>query len=276
MDICRIVSRLFIPQSKGRGDSTEVFVINDFDGKVVIVTGAAGGIGRASAEQFAEQGAKVVIADIDEKGAYETAEIIGSNALVIKVDVADEHSCQNMVDATISHFERLDILFNNAGISGVPGLTADQSGDDWRRVIDTNLNGVFYCTKYAIPELLKSGGGVIVNTASVDGLIGMGGLSHYTAAKHGVIGLTKACALEYGSQNIRCVSIAPGFIDTAMTRNGLTDENCKMINAMIPLGRPATPQEVANLVAWLASDKASYVSGSCHTVDAGLIAGIGI
>ena len=146
---------------------------------------------------------------------------------------------------------------------------------DWRRVIDINLNGVFYCTKYAINEMLKTGGGVIVNTASVDGLVGMAGIPHYTAAKHGVIGFTKACAREHGGQNIRCVSVAPGFIDTAMTQEFLSPEESDALAAQVPNGRRAQPAEVANMVLWLASDQASYVNGSYHVVDAGLIAGIG-
>ena len=247
--------------------------MSDFDGKVVIVTGAASGIGRATAIQFAQQGAKVVVADISQAGADETAALIGENAIVFQLDVADEHSCQSMVDKTIDVYGRLDIVFNNAGIPGVRACTADQTTEEWKRVIDVNLNGVFYCTKSAIPEMLKTGGGVIVNTSSIDGFTGMGTVSHYTAAKHGVIGLTKACALEYGKQNIRCVAVAPGYINTAMTESVFSDEENAMLMAIIPLGRPSQPEEVANLVLWLASDKASYVTGSCHTIDGGITSG---
>jgi NAD(P)-dependent dehydrogenase (short-subunit alcohol dehydrogenase family) len=247
--------------------------MNDFDGKVVIVTGAASGIGRATAIQFAQQGAKVVVADINQTGADETAALIGENAIVFQLDVADELSCQSMVDRTIDVYGRLDIVFNNAGIPGVRACTADQMTEEWKRVIDVNLNGVFYCTKSAIPEMLKTGGGVIVNTSSIDGFTGMGTVSHYTAAKHGVIGLTKACALEYGKQNIRCVAVAPGYINTAMTESVFSDEENAMLMAIIPLGRPSQPEEVANLVLWLASDKASYVTGSCHTIDGGITSG---
>jgi len=247
--------------------------MSDFDGKVVIVTGAASGIGRASAIQFAEQGAKVVVADINLAGADETAGMIGDSAMVVQVDVADEQSCQSMVDKTIEVYGRLDVIFNNAGIPGVRAYTADQTTEDWQRVIDVNLNGVFYCTRSAIPEMLKTGGGVIVNTASVDGLVGMGTISHYTAAKHGVIGLTKSCALEYSKQNIRCVAVAPGYINTPMTEGTFTKEENAMLMMAIPLKRPAQPEEVANLVIWLASDKASYVTGSCHTIDGGITSG---
>ena len=247
--------------------------MSDFDGKVVIVTGAASGIGRASAIQFAEQGAKVVVADINLAGADETADMIGDSAIAVQVDVADEQSCQSMVDKTIEVYGRLDIIFNNAGIPGVRAYTADQTTEDWQRVINVNLNGVFYCTRSAIPEMLKTGGGVIVNTASIDGLTGMGTISHYTAAKHGVIGLTKSCALEYSKQNIRCVAVAPGYINTPMTENIFTDEENAMLMMAIPLKRSAQPEEVANLVIWLASDKASYVTGSCHTIDGGITSG---
>ena len=247
--------------------------MSDFDGKVVIVTGAASGIGRASAIQFAEQGAKVVVADVNLAGADDTATMIGDSAIVVQVDVADEISCQSMVDKTVEDYGRLDVIFNNAGISGVRAYTADQTTEDWRRVINVNLNGVFYCTRSAIPAMLKTGGGVIVNTASIDGFTGMGTISHYTAAKHGVIGLTKSCALEYGKQNIRCVAVAPGYINTPMTENVFTDEENAMLMMAIPIKRSAQPEEVANLVIWLASDKASYVTGSCHTVDGGVTSG---
>ena len=250
----------------------------DFNGKVVIATGAASGIGRAAAIQFAQLGAKVAIADIDDAGLAETAELIGDNVIIVPTDVADDSACQALVDSTVEAYGRLDVIFNNAGIAGVRGLTGDQSTTDWQRVMDINLNGVFYCSRAAIGAMLASGGGVIVNTASVDGLVGMASLSHYTAAKHGVVGLTKACALEYGPQNIRCVAIAPGYIKTSMTHGigGLTENEQAILEATAPLGRGADPAEVANLVVWLASVQASFVTGSCHTIDAGLTSGFGL
>ena len=249
--------------------------MSDFKGKVVIITGAAGGIGRAAALQFGEQGAKVIAADIDETRAAETAIMIGDNAVAVKVDVADENACQAMVEKAITTFGRLDVIFNNAGISGARTSAEDMPTEEWRRVIDINLNGVFYCTKYAITAMKKTGGGVIVNTASVDGLVGMATLSHYTAAKHGVIGLTKTSALEHSKDNIRCVAIAPGYIDTDMTRDAFVEGEGEALASMIPLKRAAQPEEVANFVLWLASDKASYVSGSFHVVDGGLLSGFG-
>lgn len=255
-----------------------VVSVNDFEGKVVVVTGAAGGIGRAAAVGFAKEGAQVVLADINEAGAQEVAGIIGDKALAVSVDVADSSSCEAMVEKTIAAFGRLDVMFNNAGISGDRHNTGNQPLDNWRRVIDVNLNGVFYCTRYAIPEMQKTGGGVIVNTSSIDGLVGMATLSPYTAAKHGVLGLTKATALEYGRENIRCVAVCPGFIDTAMTQGSLGPEEAAALASLIPNvgGKPAAPELIANMVLWLASDKACYVNGTSHSIDAGLSAGFSL
>ncbi len=248
--------------------------MSDYTGKVVLITGAASGIGRASAIQFAKNGASVAIADMNEKGLSDTAKLINSDALCIAVDVADEDSCKAMINKAAKHFGRIDVLFNNAGYGGVPGYTLDQPTDLWHKVIGVNLNSVFYCSKAVIPELLKVGGGVIINTASVDGLVGMGGVAPYTAAKHGVVGLTKAIALEYGPQNIRCVAIAPGFVETPMTGDSFSKEQADALIGQIPLKRVAQPDDIANLAIWLGSDAASYITGSCHTIDAGLIAGM--
>jgi NAD(P)-dependent dehydrogenase (short-subunit alcohol dehydrogenase family) len=252
--------------------------MSDFDSKIVIVTGAASGIGRAAAIEFAAQGAKVVVADINVDGLQETAAMIGNAALAVTVNVADAASCEAMVKQTIATFGRLDVIFNNAGIGGVRCNTARQPLAEWQRVIDINLSGVFYCSKYAIIEMQKNGGGVIVNTASIDGHIGMATLAPYTAAKHGVLGLTKVIALEYGRENIRCVAICPGFIDTPMTRDGLDEDSGAALKQAIPNvgGTAAQPQQVANMVLWLASDMAAYVNGSSHVIDAGLTAGFSL
>lgn len=248
-----------------------------FEGKVVVVTGAAGGIGRAAALGFAAEGASVVVADIDLTRVQETAAMIGDQALAVQVNVADMDSCQTMVDLAVEKFGRLDVIFNNAGIAGQRAKTAEQSLDNWQRVIDINLSGVFYGTKAALPHLQKAGGGVIINTASVDGLMGMSEIAPYVASKHAVMGLTKTVALEYGRDNIRCVAIAPGFIKTNMTGEGFAKEELDMMASMVPMGRRgADPEEVANLVLWLASDKASYVTGSFHQVDGGILAGVSL
>jgi NAD(P)-dependent dehydrogenase (short-subunit alcohol dehydrogenase family) len=248
----------------------------DFDGKVVLVTGAAGGVGRAAAIAFAEGGARVVAADMDTAGLAKTIAEAGNGSIAVEVDVSDEASCQAMVEQTISEFGRLDVQFNNAGVSGDRAKTADISSADWHRVIGVNLSGVFFCARAAIPHMVSGGGGVIINTASVDGLVGMPTLSHYVASKHAVIGLTKSIALEYARDNIRAVSVAPGYIRTRMTEEGFDADERALLTSLVPLGRPGEPEEVANMVLWLASDKASYVSGSCHTVDAGLLAGFNL
>ena len=250
--------------------------MNDFEGKVVLITGAAGGIGRAAAVQFAQQGARVAVADIDTAGLAETAELAGKGTIALQVDVSDEHSVQAMVDRTVTELGGLNVLFSNAGISGSRANTADTPTDDWKRVIDINLTGVFFCARAVLPAMQEAGGGVIINTASVDGLVGMPSISHYVAAKHGVVGLTKSIALEYATDNIRAVSIAPGYIRTKMTEEAFSVEEQSLLTSLVPMGRPGGPEEVANMVLWLASDKACYVSGSCHQVDAGLLAGFNL
>jgi NAD(P)-dependent dehydrogenase (short-subunit alcohol dehydrogenase family) len=250
-----------------------------FSGKVAIITGASAGIGRESALLFAAQGAKVTLADVNKTGLLETEKLIqksGGECICVYVDVADQIACDNMVARTIKAFGQLDIIFNNAGIAGDRVLLADTPNEMWDKVIAVNLTGVFNCTKSALPELVKNGSGVIINTASVDGLVGMGTISPYVAAKHGVIGLTKTTALEYSRKGIRCVAICPGYIVTEMTEIAFSAEEKAHFNAMIPLGRGATPTEVANFVQWLASDQASYINGSVHQIDGGLLSGMGI
>jgi NAD(P)-dependent dehydrogenase (short-subunit alcohol dehydrogenase family) len=250
--------------------------MRQFDEKVVIVTGASSGIGRATAIAFAGQGAAVTVADVNEAGLREAQQFIsstGGRVLAVETDVSDADACQKMVAQTVQHFGRLDVIFNNAAIAGHRAKTADMPVDAWHQVINVNLNGVFFCTRAAIPAMLESGGGVIVNTTSVDGLVGMATLPHYTAAKHAVNGLTKCTALEYAQQNIRCVAVAPGYIKTQMTKESFKENEAALVAAMTPLGRGAEPEEVAEFVLWLASEKASFVTGSIHQVDGAILAG---
>ncbi|WNC67084.1 SDR family oxidoreductase [Thalassotalea nanhaiensis] len=253
--------------------------MSQFENKTVIITGASAGIGRATALEFAKQGANVALADINMPGIEETAKLItenGGTAIVINTNVASMEDCQNMVDKTVAEFGQLDVIFNNAGIAGERAMVEDTSTEMWQKVIDINLNGVFFCTKAAIPAMLENGSGVIINTASVDGLVGMSTISPYVAAKHGVVGLTKATALEYSRKGIRSLAVCPGYVVTEMTEVGFAQEEQDAFGAMTPLGRGATPQEIANFVTFLASDKASFLNGSAHQIDGGLLAGMGI
>lgn len=245
-----------------------------FQGKVVVVTGAAGGIGRESAILFAEHGAEVGVADINLAGATETVELIrnaGGAAIPIEVDVADTGSVAAMVATTVSEFGRLDIAHNNAGIKGAD-LPIDEMPDEiWRAGISIMLDGVFYCMKHQIPEMRKVGGGAIVNTSSGAGLIGVPRFANYVAAKHGVIGLTKAAALEYIGENIRVNAVCPGTARSQMVDQWMAGsaEAEAAVASLHPIGRIAEPREIAEAAVWLASDAASFVVGSALVVDGG-------
>ncbi|MDH5180729.1 MAG: SDR family oxidoreductase [Gammaproteobacteria bacterium] len=246
----------------------------EFANKVVLVTGAASGIGKATALVFAEQGANVVVADIGSDGCDATVELIkaaGGNALAITADISDETAVRSMLDSTIKHYGRLDHACNNAGILGsMLPLTADYSVDTFDKVIAVNLRGTWLCMKYEIPLLLKSGG-TIVNTASIAGLVGFPTLSAYVAGKHGILGLTKTAALEYATQNIRINAVCPGGVRTPMA--GFTGENDAAAEAAsaqyAPNGRVAEPEEIADAIMWLSSNRSSYVNGHGLVVDAG-------
>jgi NAD(P)-dependent dehydrogenase (short-subunit alcohol dehydrogenase family) len=245
--------------------------------KVAIVTGGSAGIGRATALAFAQSGIAVSLADInEERGSLVVKEIRerGGRAIFTRTDVAQAADCSRLVDETVGQLGRLDIAFNNAGIPGDPRLTADYGLANWQRVIDVNLTGVFNCMTYQLPAMIADGG-AIVNTASIFGLVGASGNSAYCAAKHGVIGLTKAAALEYGRYRIRVNAVCPGYISTDMTvgpDTKFTEDKIRKALSTNALRRMASPEEVANLVIWLASDKASYVSGAHYTVDGGVTA----
>jgi NAD(P)-dependent dehydrogenase (short-subunit alcohol dehydrogenase family) len=246
-----------------------------FTGKVAYVTGAANGIGRAAALAFAREGASVVVADISENANRDTARMVegmGGRALAVRCDVTRIADVKAAMDKTIEVFGRLDFAFNNAGIEPrKPASTADYKDEEWNRIIDTNLRGVFLCMKHEIPLILQSGGGAIVNTSSGAGIIGIKGSPAYTAAKHGVIGLTRAAALDYAGHNIRVNAVCPGYIDTPMMDrfSGGTPEGRAKVIAEEPVGRMGKPEEIAAAVVWLCSDAAAFVIGHAMVIDGG-------
>lgn len=248
---------------------------HDFEGKVAIVTGAASGIGAAIARALAADGAKVLVADLDPAGAEAVASAIkasGGTARAIEVNVADAVEVEAMVEAAKSAFGGLHLAVNNAGIGGPAAMTGEYPLDGWHKVIDINLNGVFYGMRYQLPAIVASGGGAIVNMASILGSVGFATASAYVAAKHAVVGLTKVAAIEYAKHGVRINSIGPGFIDTPLLSKHLDETALTVIRGMHPVGRLGTSEEVAALTAFLLSDEASFITGSYHLVDGGYVA----
>lgn len=251
------------------------------EGKVGIITGAGSGIGRATALAFAREGARVVVSDLNEATANETRDLIvdaGGEAVSLRVDVANESDNEALVRAAVDSFGRLDIAFNNAGIEGLIASTVDYPSKDWDKIIAINLSSVYYGMKYQIPRLREQGdGGSIINTASILGLVGFANTPGYTAAKHGVVGLTKVAALENAPYGIRVNAINPGFIETPLVmergvKAGESREAYEQLVALHPMGRLGRPEEIANAVVWLASDASSFVTGISLPVDGGYTA----
>jgi NAD(P)-dependent dehydrogenase (short-subunit alcohol dehydrogenase family) len=248
---------------------------SEFEGKVALVTGAAHGIGRAACAMFAERGARVVAADVDETAGEETVANVrtaGGEATFVRTDVSQPAEVERMVDVAVATYGRLDFAHNNAGIVGAGLPIPDYPIADWDRGIGVMLSGVFLGMKYEIPRILEHGdGGAIVNTASGAGLIGFPGMCAYVAAKHGVIGLTKTAALEYATQGIRVNAVCPGTARTKMVDDWLGGDpaNEAQVEALHPIGRIAAPEEIAALVIWLCSDAASFMLGAAIPIDGG-------
>lgn len=262
-----------------------------FENKVALVTGAGSGIGRASALGFAACRAKVVVTDIDRSKGEQTVELIkqdNGQAIFIQADVSVANDMKDVIAQTLKLYGRLDCAHNNAGIEGKKAPLAQQTEEDWDRMIDINLKGIWLAMKYEIPVMLQNGGGAIVNTGSVSSEVGLRNYAPYCAAKHGIIGLTKTAAIEYGRSNIRVNAVCPGLIETEMIDRSIIGENDGILGGLFdgikrsigtavlkskqPSGRMGSSQEVASAVLWLCSDRSTFVNGHSLLVDGGFVA----
>ncbi|WP_158962166.1 SDR family NAD(P)-dependent oxidoreductase [Myroides fluvii] len=241
------------------------------ENKVAIVTGGASGIGKAVVELFVKEGAKVVIADLNEELGSKLAQSLGANTHFVKSNAAEPADNEALVQEALKKFGKLDIAVNNAGIGGATAPTGEYAIDEWKKVTSINLDGVFYGMRYQIPAMLKNGGGSIINIASILGQVGFAGSPAYVAAKHGVVGLTKTAAWDYGTKNIRINAVGPGFIETPLL-SSMAPEVKHFLESQHAMQRLGTSEEVAEIIAWLASDKASFATGGYYPIEGGYLA----
>lgn len=240
-----------------------------FDGKVALVTGGSSGIGQSAALLYAREGARVVVSDIHQEAGMQVVQEIeqeGGQAIFSLGDVSKPEDCERMVQQAVEKYGRLDMAFNNAGIGGESKPIGELSIEGWNKVISINLSSVFYCMHFQIKQMLQNGGGAIVNNSSILGQVGFANSAAYVAAKHGVVGLTKNGGIEYAAKGIRVNAIGPGFIKTPLLA-AMDEETLQFLTSKHPIGRLGKPEEVAELVIWLSSDKASFVTGAYYAVD---------
>lgn len=241
------------------------------DNRVALITGGASGIGKATADLFIQEGAKVIITDLNEELGNKVVAELGENALFVKANSSSVEDNKKAVEEAVKKFGALHIAVNNAGIGGASAVTGEYPVEEWEKVISINLNGVFYGMRYQLPEIEKVGGS-IVNIASILGSVGFANSSAYSAAKHGVVGLTKAAAWEYGTKGVRINAVGPGFITTPLVQNSLPKETLEFLESQHAFNRLGEVKEVAEMILWLASDKSSFATGGYYPIDGGYLA----